>query len=201
MIKGVEVGRRPAEVHGTETEQKPGKETKMTPRTLLRSILSGLVLALCLLGTSPATAQTQPTDTECFTGDFSATPWQVFNFCNGQEITLNEGSFSLCVQVSRDRAGGFHLLIRYIAHGLGTDTAGNHYVAIWAEDGSVYVAPSSSPGPSVDTTPITFNLIGQGSAPDVRCHFLFHLTIDAQGRIVSQSIDITPGCTCVGINP
>src|SRR5262245_400972 len=130
MIKGVEVGRRPAEVNGTETQRKASKETRMSPRALLLSILSGLVLALCLLGTSPATAQTPPRDTECLTGDFAATPWQVFNFCTGQEITFNQGSFSVCTQVTRDRAGGFHLQILAVIHGLGTDTAGNHYVGI-----------------------------------------------------------------------
>jgi hypothetical protein len=48
---------------------------------------------------------------------------------------------------------------------------------------------------------LTLNLIGQGGAPDVKCHAVLHITRNANGVFTVDFEKISEGCECADDPP
>jgi hypothetical protein len=104
--------------------------------------------------------------------------------CGGEDIAVT-GTFHRVLTITSDQAGGFHVNDHFDFTGLKGASAltGANYVANQISLVNFNVSASTL-GFEV-TQPITFKLIGQGSAPDEVATGLVHYTINANGELTT----------------
>lgn len=104
--------------------------------------------------------------------------------CGGEDIAVT-GTFHRVLTITSDRAGGFHVNDHLDFTGLKGTSAitGANYLANQISLVNFNVS-ASTVGFEV-TQPITFKLIGQGSAPDEVAMGLVHYTINANGELTT----------------
>ena len=104
--------------------------------------------------------------------------------CGGEDIAVT-GTFHRVLTITSDQAGGFHVNDHFDYTGLRGTSAitGANYVANQISLVNFNVS-ASTVGFEV-TQPITFKLIGQGSAPDEVATGLVHYTINANGELTT----------------
>jgi hypothetical protein len=159
--------------------------------------LTGLALALCLVGASPALAQAQK-EKVCETVDLTGEP--LSSPCLASEIVLTRGEISACVQSVIDPQDRAHEKVSVHGHGEGFDAEGNKYV--------FHLELPAHGNESIDLTGAgnatggtTLHLIGQGAAPDVKCHAVLHVTRNANDEITVEFEKIGEGCECADEPP
>jgi hypothetical protein len=154
--------------------------------------LTGLALALCLVGTAPALAQAQ-TDKVCETEDL--TDQILTSPCLGSDITLTSGEITACVETVIDSEGRTHQIVTVHGQGQGVDDNGNKYVLVIVlpAHGSEIIDDGGAANASAL---LTLNLIGQDGAPDVKCHAVLHVTRNANGVFTVELEKIGEGCEC-----
>jgi hypothetical protein len=104
--------------------------------------------------------------------------------CGGEDIAVT-GTFHRVLTITSDQTGGFHVNDHFDYTGLTGTSAitGANYVANQISLVNFNVSASTL-GFEV-TQPITFKLIGQGSAPDEVVTGLVHYTINANGELTT----------------
>jgi hypothetical protein len=85
------------------------------------------------------------------------------------------------VHETADGSGGFHAAFHYnlTVHGVG-QTTGARYIGTEAAGDAFNIKP---PYPVNETLRSRTNVIGRGQAPDFLAHFIFHVTINANGNL------------------
>ena len=166
----------------------------MLRKGMVFSTLTGLAVALCLAGTTPALAQAT-NDKQCM--ELSFTPDPIINNCCGAVLTLEPGRATTCVQLVTDSQEREHILIELQAQTQGVDEDGNHYVVTVGLHASQNLPPIGVNGAQEETIPFTEHIIATGPGQDSRCRALLHITIDANGRLTSGFLTNTSDCQCV----
>ncbi len=150
--------------------------------------LTRLLVSFLLVMTSIAAPFTQSAraDVTKF-NERSELSMTVTNECTGETIAL-EGSLHTSLTLVADGSGNLHISSHSNwQHMRGTGlSSGDKYVGI--ETTSTHSSGVFDPN-AVTTAVSTIRLIGQGNAPDMRLHVIYHYTI-VDGRITA-SIDST----------
>lgn len=129
-----------------------------------------------------------PNATVKFTDSF---PFSFFNDCTGDTVSGVVG-VKTTVHISSDASGGFHAQFHDVF--LGT--------AVGEPSGTSYVGPqtdhdgfsASSGGTFEETFTLNFRFLSQGSADNILTHLLFHITVNANGVVTSETATITSAC-------
>ncbi|HEY7094446.1 MAG TPA: hypothetical protein VH393_14785 [Ktedonobacterales bacterium] len=119
----------------------------------------------------------------------------VDNPCTVGVITLS-GEDHLMGTVTDDHAGGVHAIIHQNAHLTGMDEQGNVYIGNDTQE-NIIDGRFDENGEIVqetDSLPLTVELIGQGGAPNFTEHVTAHVTLNADGTITAEVIDIRLTC-------
>lgn len=124
-----------------------------------------------------------------FTDSF---PFSFFNECTGDTVSGVVGVQST-VHFSPDANGGLHAHFHDVFNGR----------AVGEPSGTSYVGPqtdhdgfsASSGGAFDETFTLNFRFISQGSADNILTHVLFHVTINANGVVTTETATITDVCT------
>jgi hypothetical protein len=114
------------------------------------------------------------------------------NPCNGEVITVTQGSAHLHLEITTSSNGGFHADINGNLEGVkGTGSVGNSYtVTAWFHEST----NSSSDSAFVFSDGDVFHLLSSGSAPNADFSAVFHVTINANGDVTATVTDIRPKC-------
>jgi hypothetical protein len=154
--------------------------------------LTGLALALCLVATGPALAQAEK-EKVCETVDLTGEP--LSSPCLGSDIIVTSGEISACVQTVIDPEGRAHETVTFHGHGQGFDADGTKYVFILEipAHGNESIELT---GAGNATAVLTLHLIGEGNAPDVKCHAVLHVTRNANDEFTAEFDKIREGCEC-----
>ena len=161
--------------------------------------LTGVALALCLEGTSPALAQATK-EKVCETVDLTAEPPLTSPCLPDSEITLTRGEITACVQSVIDPQGRAHENVSVHGHGEGFDQDGNKYVFHLELPAHGNEAIDLT-GAANATAGLTLHLIGEGDAPDLKCHAVLHVTRNADGETIVDFEKIREGCECADEPP
>ena len=149
-------------------------------------------LALCIVGTSPALAQAQK-EKVCETVDLTGEP--ITSPCLASEIVLTRGELTACVQQVIDPQDRAHEKVSVHGHGQGFDAEGNKYV-LALELPAHGNESIDFTGAGNATAGLTLHLIGQGKAPDLKCHAVVHITRNANDEITAEFEKFSEGCEC-----
>lgn len=115
----------------------------------------------------------------------------VSNTCNGDTVSLS-GTEHLVVNETFDSNGGAHASISINAHLTGTGTpSGDSYVG---NLNASFNENANSGGTITGTEPISFEIISQGSDPNLIIKALFHITINPDGTVTSYIDTYTADC-------
>jgi hypothetical protein len=112
----------------------------------------------------------------------------VFNPCNGEHVAIT-GVDHFTAQLTFGASGSVHIG----AHD-------NLHVTGVGDQGNTYVGNSESPFilngrvAAEETTPLSFSLISQGSAPNFEEHEIFHLTVNADRTVTAFVDQFTETC-------
>jgi hypothetical protein len=100
--------------------------------------------------------------------------------CSGDAVELT-GTLRHDVIIVVDTAGGLHSSYNIRAVIRGTSEDGTPYVGIIVNNGAEYF--SADEAPANGTFGDRFRLISQDDSANLLAHAMFHITIDAQGRV------------------
>ena len=109
----------------------------------------------------------------------------------GEDVHLT-GEFHTVFAVTTDGSGAFHVVFTGNSQnlsGVGLTTGDSYRGVDQFAQTVLNVAP-----PVILTETTTFNLIGQGPGNNLTTHFVFHLTIDANGTARSEVVESSVDC-------
>jgi hypothetical protein len=157
---------------------------KTTRTRVFASLLLALTLVLSL--TSTAFAATVTNETFPLSGF-------LFNPCTGELLQFT-GQGHDTFRVTFDSAGGEHIGGHFNVQGIkavGLST-GINYVGTEADNNQFNFGFTK--GAAEETQVSNFTAISQGSAPNFVVHFLFHITVNANGDITSFVDNFSAEC-------
>lgn len=160
--------------------------------------LTGLALTLCLVGSGPALARAEK-EKVCETVDLTDEP-PLSSPCLESDITVTSGQITACVQTVIDPQDRAHQKVTVHGHGQGFDADGSKYVFI-LEIPAHGNESIDLTGAGNATAVLTLHLIGQGDAPDVKCHAVLHVTRNANDEMTVEFEKIREGCQCADEPP
>jgi len=106
------------------------------------------------------------------------------NPCNAEPGSF-EGSQTTQVTEGTDAGGGYHVYTSTQTEATGTGVFGNHYAFNQDFHDEFY---ADQPFPVVVTQEHTVNVIGSGTVPDFKAHFLMHYTVDNNGVVTAEML-------------
>lgn len=129
-----------------------------------------------------------PNATFKFTDSF---PFSFFNDCTGDTVS-GVVDVKSTVHISFDASGGFHVQFHDVFNGR----------AVGQPSGTQYVGPQTdhdgfnvnSGGAAEETFTLNFRFLSRGSADNILTHLLFHITINPNGVVTSETATITSAC-------
>jgi hypothetical protein len=130
-----------------------------------------------------------PNATIKFTDSF---PFSFFDNCTGDTVS-GVVAVKTTVHFSADASGGLHAHFHDVFNGR----------AVGEPSGTSYVGPQTdhdgfsadSGGAFEETFTLNFRFISQGSADNILTHVLFHVTVNANGVVTSETATVTDACT------
>jgi hypothetical protein len=161
----------------------------------------GLLASLAItsmLGVACETAVAPPEIPASFAvvENFRATFVFFIDPCNGEAID-GSGIFHLKVSSTVTPSGRVQGTFHVNAKGKGVgQTTGAKYE--WNDAINESFGFDADIAPAHDTFTRRFRLIGQGGVPDRRFDVIFHITINAKGRVTSFKFDISDTCPDAG---
>ena len=114
------------------------------------------------------------------------------NFCGYENVQLG-GDLHVTFNETFDSAGGEHFDIHVNSQGISGvgESSGAKYQANGAINGTL----NANAGGTVNgTLPINFQLVGQGSVPNMPVHALLHFTVNPDGSLTSLTLDPPSSC-------
>lgn len=146
------------------------------------AIIGLVVVALMLAFALPAQAQV-------LVNEKNPVTWTVVIPCSGETVVA-EGYMHHKEAVTVDGAGGFHVTISDQPMGLqGVDTAGNKYNGV----GGTRMTENMKVG-YVYTYVNNYRFIGAGKAPNFSVHETYHITINANGELTADVVNVKVTC-------
>lgn len=116
---------------------------------------------------------------------------EVDETCTGELVEIT-GTIRHHVVFVNDGAGGFHGNGIFVMSASGVSEGGTSYVASFTDQLSQYFAPGDAG--SVGTAPFSFRLISNDGSPNLYVTGTFHITVNANGEVVTSWSDLTIVC-------
>ena len=157
------------------------------PAGLWLLVVAFVVVLTLLTGAAPAWAQAT------IFRERIVVPFAIddVNPCTGEAVSI-EGELTITVQDVADAQGGEHFTFTLVPHLVrGVGESGATYKAVGGARSHFNFTPG---GVFNETLTDTFNLISQGGSDNFVTHFVFHVTVNANGELTVVVIQEQAEC-------
>ena len=154
---------------------------------VLRAALSGGLVALLLTGATTQVLAAGPEYMNRWIQPFA----EVDETCTGELVEIT-GTIRHHVVFVNDGADGFHGNAIIVGNASGVSEGGTRYVASFVDQLSEYFA--SDEAAAVGTAPFFFHLISNDGSPNLYVTGRFHVTINANGEVVTSWSELAIDC-------